>query len=139
MSIIYRRSDRVRVKLHDLELSIRPLSHHEKAIVRGYIMKGQLVEACVMCMAICLKDVKGLKTLSGEDYKLEIDDDKLTEACLDDLLNIEHSADLIISCYNFLDNVPTHITNDGKEIEGVSVIKEGSPRKKSKPRTSRSR
>ena len=132
MAIVYRKSDRVRIKIDDLEVSLSPLSYHEKSEVSRLMMDGKIGTAAVEAIKLAVKDIKGLKLSDGSVYELKFENDKLSEETLDDLMNLEHSKKLVLVCLNLLSTVPEEFidTESGKPLEGVSIIKEKKPRKK---------
>lgn len=118
-------SDRIRLKIDDLEVVIGPLSIHQKASVEEVSASSGLLKATMEAMKYAIKDVKGLTTESGEPYTLERDDSGyLTEGCLDDLFNIEQSYRLSTVCLNLINNIPDEFIdlNTGKKLEGVEFI-----------------
>ena len=132
MAIIYRKTDRIWVNIHDIQIAIAPLSYHEKSEISKLMVDGKIASAAVASIKACLKDIKGLKRTDGTDYRLEFDGDKLSEESVDDLMNLEHSKDMILVCLKMLANVPDEFTDaeTGKPLEGVSIVKENKPGKK---------
>lgn len=135
MSIVYRKSDRITLKVHDLTVKVAPLTFAEKAEINGLIgsaadpngaMKGSLL--AVKC---AVKDIKGLTLPDGSPYKLEFENDKLTDECVDDLTNIQGGSELFIACLNLISGVPQDFINPvtGQKLEGIEVVKEKAAKK----------
>lgn len=136
MAKIYRMSDRIKLKIDDLVVTIGPLSIHQKAAVEEVSASSGLLKATMEAMKYAIKDIEGLTTADGSPYSLERDDDgNLTEGCLDDLFNIEQSYRISSVCLNLINNIPDEFIdlNTGKKLEGVEfVVDKESKRKKRK-------
>jgi len=132
MAIIYRKSDRIWINIHDIQVSVSPLSYHEKSEISKIMLEGKIATAAVQTIKTCLKDIKGLKLVDGSKYELEFDEGKITEECMDDLMNMKHGKDLVLVCLNLLSNIPEEFidTETGLPLDGISLVKEKKPRKK---------
>jgi hypothetical protein len=132
MAIVYRNSDRVRIKIDDIEVLIKPLTYREKSEISQLMVDGKIGKAAVEAVKCAVKDVKGIKQLDGKKYELEFDNDKLSENTIDDLMNLSHSKKLILVCLNLLSTIPEKFVDEttGEELEGVSIVKEKKTRKK---------
>lgn len=115
-----------------MEISIRPLTYHEKSEISQMMVDGKVGKAAIEAVKVAVKDIKGVKDTKGNEYQLDFEGDKLSENTIDDLMNLEHSKKLILVCLNLLSTVPEEFIDDntGKPIEGVSIIKEKKSRKK---------
>lgn len=91
-------------------------------------------------MKYSIKDIVGLEdAVTGEPYKLEFDEKgNLTDACVNDVLNLELSEKLVISCMLFMKGIPTEITDPrtGVKLEGVEVLPPEAGLKKNSPEVS---
>lgn len=124
MSRIYKITDRIEIQIHDLKVKIAPLSLSQKSEVQALMLEGQkkqdlqlLNNAIYQAIKFCLKDIKGLEDSSGESYQLSFDNGQLSDGCLEDLTNMEHSKELIEVCSSFVSGIPK-----GFSIEGVSIV-----------------
>lgn len=122
MARIYRTTDRITLKVDDLEIKVSPLSYHQKSDVQRLLSEGlkkndeiKMNEGLILAIRHSLKSIKGLEDVDGNEYKLESEDGMLTEACVADLLNIEASPKLITICSQILNGIPKDFN-----IEGVS-------------------
>lgn len=138
MTMIFRISDRIRYKIDDLEVAIRPLSYGEKMGLQQSMIKASqgdmamAMDAVVETVKLALKEIKGIKNSDGSDYTLEFTPEgKVTDDCIDELLNLPHRDKLTLLCSAFLNGVPTKVVNPqtGEAIEGVKYIE---PVKKAK-------
>ena len=137
MAKIYRLSDRINLKVDDLEIVIGPLSIHQKASVEEVNASSGLIKASIEAMKYAIKDIKGLQDSEGNDYELQREEDgSLAEETLNDLFNLENSYKLIAISLNLLNNVPDEFidVNTGRPLEGVEFIvdKKAKPEKKNK-------
>jgi len=142
MSKIYRMSDRIRLKVDDLEIKIAPLSIHQKAEVEEAASKGTssaLLKATTSAISYALRDVKGLVDASGNPYELEWDESgKLTEDCISELFNLKASEKLSTIALSLINGIPDEFTSPitGEKLEGVEFIVEGKPSTGKKTRAS---
>ena len=134
---IYRVTDRIPLKIHDLEVTISPLTRMQKIDVELSATGDNLVKAGLNAASLAIKyavkDVKGLKDADGTDYKLSLDPNGvLTDECVDDLMNMQFNAELGAVCMALLEKVPDKFVNPitGKPIEGVEFVKESNSEKK---------
>jgi hypothetical protein len=136
MAKIYRMSDRIKLKVDDLEVTIGPLSIHQKASVEEIASSASLIKASLEAMKYAIKDIKGLEDKDGKEYKIERDEEGyLTEDALNDIFNLENSYKLVAISLNLVNSIPDEFidVNTGKPIEGVEfVIDEGKKGKKKK-------
>lgn len=136
MAKIYRMSDRIRLKIDDIEVVIGPLSIHQKAAIEEVSASSGLLKATMEAMRYAIKDVNGLKTADGSNYQLQRDDEGyISEESLNDLFNIEQSYRLSTVCLNLINNIPDEFVdlNTGKKLEGVEfVVDKDAKGKKSK-------
>ena len=141
--IIYRKQDRVSVNIDGIEIKVRPLSHNQKTILQGHMMKavgGDMDAAMIsvrQSIKFSLKEIKGIFYIDDEgdkrEYQLEFENGELTDECIDDVLNMPISSKLNSVCASLLQGVPDKILdNKGKEIEGIKIkkLKEVKPGKK---------
>jgi hypothetical protein len=130
MARIYRRTDRIKVKVDDITVSLAPLSAHQKAEITQLMVDGRLktdvkktTEAIMLAIKYSMKSVEGIMDADNKPYALQFEGDALTQDCLDDLLNMELSEKLQRICSNLSQGVPNKFTDErGNPIEGVEVV-----------------
>lgn len=125
---------KLNVKIHDIEVELKPLSFDQKSEIQGLIIGGDVmsaVKAAKLSVQYALKDLKGVKEEDGSDYKLQIENGKLTDECFDDISNLEHNGLLSGVCMMLLQGIPKDFVNaeTGEKLAGVSYIKETSRKK----------
>lgn len=128
---ILRMTDRIRLTVGELEFLLAPLSKDRKSEVLNYSstieggnMMVNLAEAQLLYLKYGLKDIKGLTDHDGKPYKLEFENDHLTEDCLSELFGIQDAIDKVCLFYNqnlttFSDELKDPTT--GKKIKGVKL------------------
>ena len=129
MALLLRKSDRVKVKIEELELEIAPLSFAAKMEINDILVgaakddMGASMKASKVAIAHALKSIKGIETLDGDAYALEFDGDILSEDCVDELLNLEHCPKLMTVCTSLIGGVPSEIIDpaSGKAMKGVEI------------------
>lgn len=123
MARIYRTTDKISYKVGELEIKISPLSVHNKSILHDFMTKGRngdqkaLIDGSSFALKASLKEVTGLEDIDGKPYTLSFDDSGLvTDACIDDLLNIEESTKLISLCSLLIAGIPSNLP------PGISLV-----------------
>jgi hypothetical protein len=137
MSRIYKRSDRISVKIDDITLKLSPLSIDQKVEIQTAMINGRkdgdIVQATKgVCLSIkySVKGVEGIQDGDGNDYKLEFDGDNLSDQCVDDLLNLELHRKLALVCASIVNGIPTEFSDErGNLMEGVEFVKAATPAK----------
>ena len=130
---IYKCSDRIEVNIEGISIFISPLSYQQKMNLQDLMLKASngdmnsAMAAVVSALKMSIKDIKGVQDADGNEYKLEFDNNELTEESVNDLLNMPISGKISTTCTSLLAGVPDKIIGaDGKPLEGVSIIKKGS-------------
>lgn len=127
MSIVYRTSDRLTVKVGGLVFKISPLSKYQKEKIQTLSIDNKLMQSAAEAIKSAVKGVSGLKDMHGDEYSLEMDNNKeLTEECVDDLMNLEESPQLALICASLLNGIPKDFVDpfSGKKLKGVAWVKE---------------
>lgn len=127
MAKIYRLSDRIKLKVDDLVVTIGPLSIHQKSSVEGLASSAGVLKASLLAMKYGIEDISGLIDKDGLEYKLPLDENgNLTDEAIDDLFNMESSYKLVAIALNLINNIPNEFIdiNTGKKLEGVEFIVE---------------
>lgn len=130
MAKIYRRTDRVSVKIGDVTVKLAPLSSHEKAEIQQAMIlgraKGDIREATrgmVLSLKYAIKGIEGVIDSDGNPYTLKFENDQLTDSCVDDLLNMELTERLALICAALVKGIPDQFTdNNGVKLEGVEIV-----------------
>lgn len=133
MAKIYRTSDRIPVKIADMRVVISPLSFQQKAELSATITEKSPAEAARLSIKMAVKELHGVESMDGEPYGLQFDDTGvLSDSCVDDLMNMEHTAELITVALSLLNGIPQSFIDPstGKPLEGVEIVQKGGSRKK---------
>jgi len=123
--IVYRKSDRIKLKVGELEVHMSPLTFAEKSTVQEYIMENPM-KGSLHALKCAVKDIQGLKLPDGSEYELAFENEILTDECVDDLTNIQNVDELFIACLDLINGVPSEFRNPmtGEKLEGVEIIRE---------------
>lgn len=139
---IYKLTDRITVKIDNVEFKLAPLSWGQKQeiVSEASVVGGNVNEmtrnATFKALKYAIKGISGVEYADGTQYELEFDENgNVLDSSLEELLNMELSPRLIMACYAMVNGVPTDIINPatGKKVEGVEVVKkEGKQKSKQK-------
>jgi hypothetical protein len=136
MARIYKRTDRLTLKIDDITLKLAPLSMDQKNEIQTAMTKGRREgDAAEAAKGVCLsirysvKGIEGLEDGDGNPYKLTFDvNDNLSDECLDDLLNLELNKKLALVCAKLTNCIPSEFTDEnGEPMTGVEIVKAGTP------------
>jgi len=136
---VYRSTDRIKIKIHDVELIVKPLSYFEKSQVEGILFKegGVIRENSILALAklikYSIKEISGVNNLDGTPYQLSFDaDGSLLESSIDELMNMGISNDLTIVLFGIRNSIPNEIVGvDGTPLKHIQITPfDGSGKKK---------
>ena len=134
MSVVYRLTDRRRLKIDDIEVVIAPLDYKVKADMQALIIQGRPMDAAILALKHGIKDVDGLTLSDGSKYELEKDDSgALSEQAINDLLNIPQSEKINLVSISLLHGMPQKQFTDpetGKSLAGVKFVEKPASKKK---------
>lgn len=123
--IVYKKTDRIKVQLGELTISLAPLTFREKSAVQDAIQKDAM-SGSIEAIKFAVKDIEGLCNVDGSKYELQFDGDKLSDETVDDLSNIGGIESLFIAALNLMNSVPNEFVNPmtGKKLEGIEIVRE---------------
>lgn len=138
MAIIYKTTDKLPVKIGDITFKISPLSFEHRSLIQADLSlssKGDLSAAgaaSFKAIKYAVKSIEGVETLDDSKYELEFDGKELKDECVNNLLNLEVSLDLIRVALSLLGGVPDKIVDEhGKPVKGITLLyKKTSSKKK---------
>jgi len=131
MAVIFRATDRIKVKIDDINFVFSPLSLAQKQILFQDVKDiekdpSKALEFSKNVLKMSLKDIENVQDLDGGEYKLEFADGLLSNAALDDLLNLDCLEKLLTVAGSLMQKVPQGaILNPltGLPMEGVELLK----------------
>jgi hypothetical protein len=131
MARIYKRTDRIEVKIDDLIVKLAPLTFDQKTEIQQAMIKGradgnlkELSRGIALSIQYSVKGVNGLVDGDGNPYTLEFDGEILSKNSVDDLMNLEVTPKLTMVCASMVNGIPSEFrNNDNKPIDGVEVVK----------------
>lgn len=130
MHSILRMRDRIKLTVNGIEFVLKPLTVMEQAEIATHkkIEAGETVEDLLMqsfaYIKFSLKDIKGIKDSTGEEYKLEFDGDYLSDDCVSEIFTLNLGEEMFHAIQRLKHNhIPERMTYFGtnKELEGVSL------------------
>lgn len=137
MAKIYKTSDKIKVKVDDLIITLSPLTYHQKSMVQAQILeKGEFgaMDSTRLAVKYALKDIEGIENMDGSKYELEIDEGIVSDETIDDLFNLEQSTKMSLVCISLLNGIPKEFVNPqtNEPLDGVSYVKEKNKSRKKK-------
>lgn len=141
MAKIYRKSDRIKLKIGEVTVDVAPLSFHEKTEIQMAIHESAksgdtmgIIKAAFLCVKYAVKGISGVENADGSSYEVQMENDILTDECVNDLFSLEESDKLSMVCLNLLQGKYDEFKdpNTGERIKGVSLLKKEKPVKKQK-------
>ncbi len=123
-------TDVVKVSIGKVVFLISPLKREHKfeIIALRRNKAGDVVEnleaASRLYLKYALKEVKGVKTYHGDKYALSFDDSgALTDDCVEEILSIQESADLVTASMQIINGIPDEIIDfgTGEKMKGVRL------------------
>lgn len=141
MARIYRLTDRIEVKVKDINFKLSPLSISQKSELHAHITKGsangdtgEILKASMKAIKFTVKDLTGVDDIDDKPYELSFDGDGcLSDECVEDLMNMEYNQNIIAMCVAMAQGTPEEFTGaDGKPLEGVKRIHKAKAKGKAK-------
>jgi hypothetical protein len=131
MAKIMKMSDRIKLKIGEIEVVIAPLSFSRKqdfascTKIVGGKEEYDLGKAQYLYMKYSIKDIKGLENYDGSKYELQFSDEsksELTDECVDELMNIEIKQTLMNAMWQLLNGIQElKDPMTGEKLEGVNL------------------
>lgn len=127
---LYKSTDKILVKINDLQLSISPLTLAQKQEVMSLFSKfysdkdvNHLLHATRLCCKYGIKNITGLQNADDSEYILNFDEQGLSDEDIENLMNSEISNQLSAVVTSFVNGIPAKIVDEkGNQLEGVEVI-----------------
>ncbi len=138
MAKIYKRTDRIVVKIDDITVKLSPLSLDQKTEIQQAMLVGsskgnikELTRGISLSIKYALKGMEGVVDSDGNPYTLHFENEILSDSCVEDLMNLEVTKKLYTVCSTLANGIPAKfVDEDGKPIEGVELVKPGKPEEK---------
>lgn len=130
MARIYKRSDRIKVKIDEVTVTIAPLSLDQKTEAQSLMALGKInrdynliTKGIISLIKSAVKSIDGLENADGSKYQLTFNGDLLSDESIDDLFNIELHKKLVMVCSSLVVSIPTQFVDEtGQPIEGVTLL-----------------
>lgn len=128
--IISRLTDRFKIKMEGVTLTVAPLSGRQKLEMTSMIRQkddGKLYidkpSQELYLVKHSIKGIDGLKDFDGKDYVLSFDGDALTDDCSEELLSFLVNTYFTVANTQILSGLMGEVINPmtGKPIEGILV------------------
>lgn len=131
MARIYKRTDRISVRIDDVVVKLAPLTLDQKTEIQQAMLQGrskadirEATRGIALAIKYSLKGIEGVEDSDGNPYKLEFSGEELTSACVDNLMNMELTKKLAMVCAAMVNGIPSFFTDENQEpLEGVEIVK----------------
>ncbi len=131
MAKIYKRSDRITVKIDEVTVKLAPLTLDQKTQIQDAMMNGrtkadlkELTRGIALSMKFALKGIDGVEDSDGNQYQLKFEGDEVSDTCIDDLMNLEVTQKLSLVCASLVNGIPNKFTDENnKALKGVEIVK----------------
>lgn len=139
MAKIYKSTDKIKLKLGELQISVSPLTFYQKSEIQLILQEAAskkdpmgLMKAAFVCVKYAVKEIHGVETADGSQYELEFDGDVLSDECVNDLFSLEESEKLSLVCINLLQSRYSKFIDPNTQeiLKGVEIIEKSKPEKK---------
>jgi len=139
MAIVYKTTDRIKVKIGDVIFKVAPLTREHKVEVLKCNINNKgdsltlIEEMTFKLVQFTIKEVvSGIQNLDGSNYKLEFENGILTDDCANDLMNLKFGGEIRMVAQQMAQGVPDEFTDNetGEVLKGVKIISENKVRKK---------
>lgn len=119
--IIFKTTDRIPVKMGEVTLWLSPMEFGQKVAIQGAVKMKSGAEitdgfkVALLTLKFCVKEIQGLFNSDGSPFECEFEEggNVLTDACANDLLQMDSAKSLIRACNSLSEAAST------AEIEGV--------------------
>lgn len=128
---IFKTTDRLKVKIDGVTVYLAPLNFEQKSEVQGLMVKASKgdtqsgLAGARLAVKYSLKKVDGVEDFDGNKYELELEDNVITDDCLQDIINSTMSEKLQITACTILTGIPSKIIDPITKLplKGVSILK----------------
>ena len=136
MIVVHDVNDVLKIDICGIIFHVSPLTQRQKMdVMNSWSTKSgeatnNSLAAVEKLMRYMIRDVEGLSTSNGSSYRLEKEDGKLTDRCIDNLLNLPISTKLTVALQNFITSIPEKEFIDfqtGKKLEDVKFVSKEDP------------
>lgn len=130
MAKVFKCSDRLPIKIDDIEVKISPLTFQQRSELNGIISQatktldfGKAAEATFMAVKFSLKEISGVENYDGTPYELKFENGILTDESVNDILNLELSPKLGAVSVALINGVPDKIVDEkGNVVDGITLL-----------------
>lgn len=129
--IIYKMSDRIPIEIGDVKFWVSPLNFEQKTALAAQVKmvsgveQPDSVKIAYLAVKYSVKEIEGVKSSDGSNYQLEfMGDGALTDECVSELLQLEHSPLLVTACSHLIGAIKDHNIPGVKiDIKSVKSVK----------------
>ncbi len=129
---IFKLSDRIKIKINEVVLVVSPLSMTQKIEVQQFLAKSAAtptdvqssINGAKLAMKYAIKAIEGVELSDGSKYELELENNEITDECLEELLNSEIANEITLTSIGLLNGIPREIVDPttGKPLKGVKIL-----------------
>ena len=99
---VYSTDDIIEINVEGLTVCVSPLTYKQKNEIQNLFLNKEALEGAIMAMKYAIKDVRGLKTRDGKDFKVKKKGGLLDDRTVDTLLNSSTGTKINLICVSLL-------------------------------------
>ena len=130
MARIYKTTDRIKVKIDDITVTLAPLEFNQKQEGQAMILRGQkqedehaITKGVIQFIKWSLKDIEGVEDSEGIPYKIKFHNNEVSDESISDLMNLEIHPKLMQVCSSLAITIPqVFLDQKGKPLKGVELL-----------------
>lgn len=128
---VFKRTDKIEIKVGaDVSFFVSPMSYLQKGEIAATFFNegGKMIQdrfkAVFLTLKYSIKDVKGLVSSDGEEYKLSFDNNgNLLDEVVDEILNTPITEEVATIANNLINGIPSEIIGaNGEVAESIKVV-----------------
>lgn len=121
---IFKTTDKIPFSIGDVKIWISPMSFGHKVEIqsttklKGGVEVSDGFKVALLTLKYSVKEIEGVSNADGTPYQLEFEEDgkSLTDDCVNELFQLEHSPKVIRACNSF------HEAQTNEAIKGLEGV-----------------
>lgn len=130
---VYRQTDRIKLKVHNVVFSLKPLNVFEQSKCSESLrneagtQQENINKTIYYLIKYMIKDVEGIEYIDGSKIELQFDDDgTMADDSISELISMEITQELQAAIVGFVNGIPSEFSSEHVSIlpvKGLEVKK----------------